>query len=309
MQFSVTVLGSNSALPTSERYPTAQVLNVSERFFLIDCGEGTQMQLRKYKIGFSRINHIFISHLHGDHCFGLIGLISTFGLLGRKADLHIFAHADLERMMQPQLDYFATDLPYNVIFHAINPVESEVIYEDAKVSVTTIPLRHRIPACGFLFREQQSDLHIKRDAIDFFEVPLKAIPSIKKGADYILPSGEVIQNQRLTKPATRPRSYAFCSDTAYFEKIIPIIEDVDLLYHESTFLDDQKVLAQKTYHSTASQAAEIASKANVKQLILGHYSTRYYDLSPFEDEAKAIFPNTSLAREGSVFEIPYESTR
>ncbi|WP_026475493.1 ribonuclease Z [Alkaliflexus imshenetskii] len=304
MQFSVTVLGSNSALPTSERYPTAQILNVSERFFLIDCGEGTQMQLRKNKIRFSKINHIFISHLHGDHCFGLIGLISTLGLLGRKSDLTVFAHSDLEKVLKPQLTYFCADLPYRVIFNHINPHQNMVIFEDSKITVETIPLKHRIPTCGFLFREKQGDLHIVRESIDFYQIPLKAIPSIKKGADYVNDEGEVIANHLLTKPAAATRSYAFCSDTAYDERIIPIIQDVDLLYHEATFLDDNHKLALQTQHSTAREAATLALKARVKKLIIGHFSTRYYDLSAFENEARVIFDDTSLAREGDIFSIP-----
>jgi len=245
MQFSVTILGSNSALPTSDRNPTAQVLNVSERFFLIDCGEGTQMQLRKYKIRFSKINHIFISHLHGDHYFGLLGLISTYGLLGRTSDLHLYAHKDLERLLTPQLNYFGRELSYQVIFHPIEPSLNTVIYEDSKITVSSIPLDHRIPTCGFLFQEKPADLHILREAIDFFEIPIKMIPSIKKSADFTLPSGEIIDNHRLTKKPYKPRSYAFCSDTLYNEKIVPLVKNVDLLYHEATFMNDQNKLAKK----------------------------------------------------------------
>ena len=303
MTFSLTILGSNSALPTSEKFPTAQVLNVSERFFLIDCGEGTQMQLRRNKIKFSRINHIFISHLHGDHCFGLIGLISTLGLLGRTGDLKIFAHPDLERLLKPQLDYFCADLPFKVIFIAINPKVSEVIYEDKTLTVITIPLKHRIQSCGFLFREKPELNHIRRDMIDFYNIPVKFLPGIKNGNDYLTPDGELISNERLTTPGARPRAYAFCSDTRFTETIVPLIQGVDLLYHEATFLSADQQLARKTTHSTAADAARIAQKATVGKLIIGHFSTRYRDLSLFETEAKDIFNNVELAHEGKVFHV------
>lgn len=304
MTFSVTILGSNSALPTSERFPTAQVINVSERFFLIDCGEGTQMQLRKHKVKFSRINHIFISHLHGDHCFGLIGLISTFGLLGRKADLHIFAHPDLENLLFPQINYFCTDLPFKVVMHPINPKVNDVIYEDNLLTVSTIPLKHRIPTCGFLIKEKRGLNHLKREMIDFYKIPVKLLPGIKAGDDFITPDGEVVPNSRLTTPAAEPRSYAFCSDTAYKESIVPYIKGTNLLYHESTFLSTEQDLAKQTTHSTAAEAAQIALKASVGKLIIGHFSTRYYNLESFKTEACEIFPDTELANEGTVFSIP-----
>lgn len=306
MTFSLTILGSNSALPTSEKFPTAQVLNVSERFFLIDCGEGTQMQLRRNKIKFSKINHIFISHLHGDHCFGLIGLISTLGLLGRTMDLKIFAHADLERLLRPQLDYFCAELPFKVIFVAINPKVSTLIYEDKALTVTTIPLKHRIPACGFLFREKPEPNHIRRDMIDFYKIPVKLLTGIKNGEDYFTPEGELIANERLTTPGVRPRAYAFCSDTRYTETIIPLIQGVDLLYHEATFLSVDQQLAKQTTHSTASDAARIAQKAGVQKLIIGHFSTRYPDLSLFEADAGKVFGNVELAHEGKVFNVPVQ---
>lgn len=301
--FSVTILGSNSALPTSERYPTAQVLNASERFFLIDCGEGTQMQLRRNKINLSKIDQIFISHLHGDHCFGLIGLISTLGLLGRTKDLHIFAHADLERMMTPQLQYFCTDLPFRVAFNSINTKESELIYSDKTIEVETIPLKHRIPTVGFIFREKPGDLKLRKEFVFKNDPSIKDMVSIKKGADYTTKSGEILLNKDITLAAIKPRSYAFCTDTRYRPQIIEKLKEVDLLYHESTFLKDKAHLAKKTYHSTAEQAALIAKGANVKQLIIGHFSSRYKDLTPFLKEAKETFSNTHLATEGSVFII------
>ncbi len=309
MTFSVTILGSNSALPTSERYPTAQVLNVSERFYLIDCGEGTQIQLRKYKVKFSKINQIFISHLHGDHCFGLMGLISTFSLLGRKTDLHIFAHPDLEKIVNPQLEYFCKDLQYKIIFHHINPKENKVIFDDKQLEVSTIPLKHRVPTCGFLFKEKKGLNHIKKEMVDFYQIPFKKIHGIKKGEDYITPNGDIIPNNRLTLPENKPRSYAFCSDTAYTESIVPIITNVDILYHESTFLKTDQKLANQTTHSTANQAAVIAEKAKAGKLILGHFSTRYRDFKLFKTEAEDVFKNVELAIEGGVFHVPYKNIR
>ncbi len=307
MQFSVTILGSNSALPITNRFPTAQVLNASGRLFLIDCGEGTQLQLRKRKIKFSKINNIFISHLHGDHCFGLLGLISTFGLLGRKNDLNIYAHKDLETLLKPWLQYFAKDLTYKIVFNKIDTTKSELIFEDDKIKVSTIPLSHRIPTCGFLFQEQEKDLHINRDAVDFYEIPIKWMHRIKKGEDYIKENGEIIKNHLLTKKPAKPRTYAFCSDTKYEENIVPIIKNVDLLYHEATFTNDNKKMADKTHHSTAEEAAKIAKLANVKKLIIGHFSSRYKQLDIFLDESKAVFPNTELALEGKTFYVDNEN--
>jgi len=303
MSFTVTILGSNSALPTSERYPSAQILNVSERFFLIDCGEGTQMQLRKYKVKFTRINHIFISHLHGDHIFGLIGLISTLGLLGRKNDLHLFAHADLEKLLQPQLDYFCTELPYKVVFNTINPRKQELIFEDDKVMVQTIPLKHRTPTCGFLIIEKPAPAKIHKHCIDQYSLSIAEIVKIKNGCDLQLDNGQIIPNSELVEPTPKTHSYAYCSDTKYFEGLAPMIEGVDLLYHESTFTSENEDLAKKTTHSTAAQAAKTALAANAKQLIIGHFSSRYKDLNPYLTEAQELFPNTALAIEGRTFDV------
>jgi len=303
MSFTVTILGSNSALPTSERYPSAQILNVSERFFLIDCGEGTQMQLRKYKVKFTRINHIFISHLHGDHIFGLIGLISTLGLLGRKNDLHLFAHADLEKLLQPQLDYFCIELPYKVVFNAINPRKQELIFEDDKVMVQTIPLKHRTPTCGFLISEKPAPAKIRKHCIDQYSLSIAEIVKIKNGCDLQLDNGRIILNSELVEPAPKTHSYAYCSDTKYFEGLAPMIEGVDLLYHESTFTSENEDLAKKTTHSTAAQAAKTALAANAKQLIIGHFSSRYKDLNPYLTESQELFPNTALAIEGRTFDV------
>ncbi len=296
-RFELHILGCGSALPTVHHLPTSQVLNVREKYFMIDCGEGSQLQYRKMRLGFGKLNRIFISHLHGDHCFGLIGLISTLGLLGRTGDLIIHSVPELEGLLRPQLDYFSRDLSFKVVFAPFDPTRNEVIYEDRSVKVSTIPLDHRVSCAGFLFEEAKNDLFLDKPALDFFKVPVKQFSQIKKGADAILDDGSIIPNVKLTKPAKPSRSYAFCSDTAYREDIIPIIEGVDLLYHESTFLEKEKSKALSTMHSTVREAATIAKRANVKKLMLGHYSSRYNDDRLFLNEAKPIFENTVLANE------------
>ncbi|WP_066627575.1 ribonuclease Z [Labilibacter marinus] len=302
--FSVTILGSSSALPTSKRYPTAQLLNVSERFFLIDCGEGTQRQLRKYKIKFTKIDHIFISHLHGDHCFGLIGLISTLGLLGRNIPLYIHAHPDLEKILRPQLDYFCKDLPYQVIFEAFNPKDQQVIYADKNMEVETIPLRHRIPTVGFLFRQKPEERKLKKEFVFVHKPSIKEMVSIKKGGDFVDEDGKKFSNEDITLDPPQTFSYAFCTDTKYTERIVDQIKNVDVLYHEATFAKDNTKLAKKTYHSTAEQAALIAQKANAGKLLIGHFSSRYKDVSLLLDEAKQEFSNSFVANEGDVVSIP-----
>ena len=296
-KFEVNILGCGSALPTTRHYSSSQVVNIREKLFMIDCGEGAQLQLRRSKLKFTRLNHIFISHLHGDHCFGLMGLISTFGLLGRTATLHIYAHEDLEKLLAPQLEYFCKGMTYEVAFHSINPNQAEVIYDDRSVSVTTIPLKHRIPTCGFLFQEKQTPNHIIRDMVDFYRVPVFELNRIKNGEDYVTPDGTVVPNHRLTTPSDPPRSYAYCSDTAYQKSIIPQIKGVDLLFHEGTFAQCDAARAKETYHTTAAQAAEIALEAEAKQLVIGHFSARYEDESILLKEAQAIFPSTLLAKE------------
>ncbi len=301
--FSVTILGNNSALPTSGRYPTAQVLNVSEHFFLIDCGEGTQMQLRRHKIKFAKINDIFISHLHGDHCFGLIGLISTYGLLGRKNDLNIYAYADLELILKPQLEFFCRDLPFKVNFKSFQTKESELIYYDKHVTVKTIPLKHRVPTVGFLFQETIQERKLNKDFVFVHQPSIKEMIAIKKGKDFIDGIGEIYKNADITTDPPTPRSYAFCTDTKYIEKLSDILYGVDLLYHESTFTKENVKLAKKTYHSTAEQAALLAKLSNAGKLLLGHFSSRYKDLDPFLQEAKEVFPNSFLTKDGDVFNV------
>lgn len=264
---------------------------------MIDCGEGAQLQLRRSKLKFTRLNHIFISHLHGDHCFGLMGLISTFGLLGRTATLHIYAHEELERLLKPHLEFFCKGMSYGVEFHAIDPAQAKVIYDDRSVCVSTIPLHHRIPTCGFLFQEKKTPNHIIRDMVDFYQIPVFELNRIKNGEDYTTPDGAVIPNHRLTIPSDAPRSYAYCSDTVCQPGIVPQIQGVDLLFHEATFAQSDAARAKETFHTTAMQAAEIARDAKVKQLAIGHFSARYEDENLLLEEAKCIFSNTLLAKE------------
>ncbi|MFT3739621.1 MAG: ribonuclease Z [Breznakibacter sp.] len=305
MTFSVTILGSNSALPTSERYPAAQILSVSERFFLIDCGEGTQMQMRKYKIGFSKIDHVFISHLHGDHVFGLIGLISTLGLLRRKHPLYVYAHHDLERLYRPHLNYFCPDLPFDVHFVPLNLKMRQVIFEDKRITIESIPLKHRVSACGFIFSEKSSLPNIRKERIEEYGLSIAEIVKIKDGGDLMLENGQIVPNHELVVQPPRPRSYAYCSDTKYFKALANDVKGVDLLYHEATFTSENAQLAKKTTHSTAAQAAQTAKDAGVGMLVIGHFSSRYHELDVYLREAMPIFPNTRLAIEGKTFDIPH----
>ncbi|MEI8271932.1 MAG: ribonuclease Z [Paludibacter sp.] len=299
----LTILGCGSALPTRKNFPSAQLLELRDKQYLIDCGEGTQIRMRQMGVKTARLGHIFISHLHGDHCFGLIGMISSFGMLNRTADLHIHAQPDLEKILKPQLMYFCQDLPFDVIFNNINPRKNEMIYEDRSIQVFTIPLKHRVPCCGFLFEEKPRDRHIIREMIDFYHIPTWRIPKIKQGEDFVTDEGEIIQNNQLTTSPVAPKRFAYCSDTAYSEKIIPMIEGVDCLYHEATFMEDETIRSNQTEHSTARQAGEIARRANVKKLIIGHYSARYNNQIELLDEAKAVFENTVLGEDLTVYEI------
>ena len=297
-KFELDILGCGSATPTTLHNPSSQVLNVRDKLFMIDCGEGTQLQLRRSRLRFGRLNRIFISHLHGDHCFGLIGLISTLGLLGRTGDLYIHSVAGLEEILRPEINFFCKDSPFQVKIETFDPKISEVIYEDRSVRVKTIPLLHRIPCAGFLFAEKQKEAHLIPDMIRFYNIPVKELAKIKQGADFITEEGKIVPHSHLTKPAEPARSYAYCSDTAYSEKIVPIIEGVDLLYHEATFAEEDTIRATKTGHSTSRQAAQIAKLANVKKLMLGHFSARYTDNKILLNEAKEVFSNTMLANEG-----------
>lgn len=301
--FKVYILGCGSALPTLRHNPSSQIVEVRDKQFMVDCGEGTQVQLRRSRIRFTKLGHVFISHLHGDHCFGLIGMISTFGMLGRTAPLHIHAHADLQPLLQQQLDYFCQGLEFEVVMHPIDPTVSEVIYEDRSLTVSTIPLEHRIPCCGFLFREKPMLPHIRRDMLEMYGIPVSQINNIKNGLGWTSPEGEEIPSERLTLPADEPRSYAYCSDTTYKPDLATLLEGTDTIYHECTYADEERARARKHFHSTASEAASTARDAHAKQLILGHYSARYDNERLMLEQAKTIFPNTNLAAEGMVFNV------
>jgi len=305
MSFTLTILGCNSAMPTPQRFSTAQVLNVHERFFLIDCGEGTQIQLKRNKIPMNKINHIFVSHIHGDHYFGLFGLLSTLHMLDRKSPLHIYAHPNLQVILETQMK-FAEPFTYSIEFHYLNYKEKEILYEDSHMTVESFPLKHRIPVCGFLFKEKKKPNTMIKEAILKYNIPIEDIKNIKLGADFVTNEGVTILNSELTLAPIKQRSYAFCTDTLYLEKIVPHIEGVDLLYHEATYAEDHSHLAKKTYHCTASQAAKIAKLANVGQLLIGHYSSRYRDVQKLLDEAQQIFPNTQATDDNSVYSIEFK---
>nr|WP_315133085.1 ribonuclease Z [uncultured Flavobacterium sp.] len=299
----LTILGCYAATPRTFTNPTSQLLEIKNRLFLIDCGEGTQVQLRKNKIRFSKINHVFISHLHGDHFFGLIGLISTFTLLNRVTDLHIYGPKGIKEICMLQLRLSNSWTNYGLFFHELESNESEVIFEDEKVLVKTIPLKHRIYTNGFLFQEKVGERKLNLDAVQNYEIDSCYYQNIKNGKDIILDDGRVIENEKLTFDPLLAKNYAFCSDTVYNESVLPIIANADVLYHESTFLQSEEHLAERTLHSTAQDAARIAFKANVKQLILGHYSTRYDTIELFKEEALQVFPNVLLADDGVSFEL------
>ena len=304
MSLNLTILGCHSATPRINAFPTAQYLEINNRHFLIDCGDGTQRQMRKYKVGFSKIDHIFISHLHGDHFYGLVGLLSTYGILNREKELHIYGPKGIKEVTLLKLKISQSHAKYKIIFHELTSRKSELIFENDKVSVTTIPLNHRVYTNGYLFKEKEKPRKLNMLNISGYpEIDKADYLNIKAGKDVVLSTGEIIANKELTIAPTKPLSFAFCSDTCYKPNIISIIENVDLLYHEATFLADREDLAKKTKHSTSKQAAQIAKDASVKQLILGHYSGRYKDISLFKTEAKEIFENTELAEPGKVFSI------
>lgn len=301
--FSVTILGSSSAQPTLTRFPTSQVVSLNERLYLVDCGEGTQIQLRKFGMKIGKINHIFISHLHGDHIFGLPGLISTMALAGKKGELHIYSHSELKMMMEHLMKYINEFDDFKVVYHPLNFRKRAVIHEDSKLIVESFPLKHRIPCCGFIFSEKPHELRLRPDKIEQFDIPIKERVAIKGGASFQTSEGIIIPNQELTFPADPVRSYAFCTDTVCRKQILPIIRKVDLLYHEATFAHDLSDLALKTYHTTATQAAELARDAEVNKLVIGHFSSRYKNVSSLVDEARVVFPNTFAANDGDRFEL------
>ena len=302
--FKIHILGCGSALPTLRHFSSMQVVECRGKLFMIDCGEGAQLQIRRSGLSFERLGHIFISHIHGDHCFGLIGLISTFGLLGRTATLNVHAPAELQPMLQAQLDlFFNYDIGYKVEFHPVDTTQQQVIYEDRSLTVESIPLEHRMPCCGCLFREKPTLPHIRRDMIDMYEIPISQINNIKSGLGYTLPDGTYIEHERLVTEADKPRSYAYCSDTRYMPRLHEMISGVDTLYHESTYAHDKLESAAKYCHSTAAQAAQVARDAHAGKLLLGHYSARYADENILLEEAKKVFDNSYLTNEMDIFDV------
>jgi len=296
-EFSVHILGCGSANPTQRHRPASQVLAMRGKLFMVDCGEGSQTRMVQQGLGMKRLNHIFITHTHGDHCFGLPGLISTMGLLGRTAQLHLYAPKDLEPFIKQTLETFCQDIEYKVLFHVVDTTKNALVYEDRSIEVWTLPLRHRVPCCGYLFREKQGLRHIRRDKIDFYNIPVSQINNIKAGADWTAKDGTTIPNEQLTTDPTPTRSWAYVSDTSYLPSLVPMLSGVNLLFHEATFSKDDELRAKKTFHSTSLQAACIAKKANVGQLCIGHYSARIDNENKLLDEAKEMFPNTILANE------------
>ncbi len=301
--FKVHILGCGSAIPTALHYPSSQVVELRGKLFMIDCGEGTQRQFRLQKLNFQRLVAIFVSHLHGDHCFGLIGLISTLGLLGRTGDLQIIGTKGLKAFLEPFLEQFCSDLKYKVIIKEIEHNEAQTIYEDRSIRVKSFPLYHRMPTIGFTLEEKVAERHIDKASVDFYGVPRSFYPKILLGEDYINEEGECISNERLSKKGRKPKCYAYMSDTSFNTKSLAYLEGVTTLYHEATFMESEQARAKQTAHSTAKQAGEIARLAGVERLLIGHYSARYYNTDGLLNEAKEVFPNTIASKEGMIIEL------
>ncbi len=301
-KFQISILGSSAATPTSLRHTTAQVLHFHNKLFLLDCAEGTQMQIRRFKLPIMKFDHIFISHLHGDHYLGLPGLLFSYHLLGRDKDLHIYSPPGLKEIIEVQFRISGLKPVFNIIYHELKKAR-EIIYEDRYLTVETMEMEHRLPTFGFFFREKLLEKNIKKESIVQYDIPVEKIPEIKKGEDFVTPDGKVIPNSRITISPSRPRSYAFCGDTAYTEKFLDQIKGADLLYHEATFLNDKAAIAREKSHSTTVEAATLAKKAGVKKLLLGHYSARYKDMAEFTKEAREVFPNTIIAEEGDIVKV------
>lgn len=310
MKFELTILGAGSAVPTSQRNSAAQVLNVLERYFLIDCAEATQHQLRRFHVPYNKISHIFISHLHGDHYFGLLGFLSTLSMQGRRGEMHIYADPRLEQIMDCQSKILHSRFNFPIVFHPLGRKE-EIIYEDKVVTVTSFPLKHHYdtPVCGFLFREKERERTIRKDLATAWEVPIAFMQYLKKGADFITPEGEIVKNELLTVAPPPSRSYAYMTDTLFRERFAEYAAGVDLLYHEATYSEEDKKLAKEGFHSTAAQAACIARLAGAKKLLLGHFSARYTDPYCLLPEARAIFPETYICADGDVFDVPAEKRK
>ena len=301
--FKIHILGCGSALPTLKHNASSQLIEMRGKCFMVDCGEGAQMQFRRSHIHFSKLNAIFISHMHGDHCFGLMGLLSTLGMLGRTSKLRIYAPKDYKPLFKQQVEFFMQTMEYEMEMIPIDTEKQQVIYEDHSLTVETVPLPHRVPCCGFIFREKPTLPHIRRDMIDYYGIPVSQINNIKNGADWTNEDGDIIPNARLVLPADTPRSYAYCSDTRFVPGLKEKVKGVTVLYHESTYTAEQEDRAKIYYHSTARQAATIAAGAGVGTLLLGHYSARYNDEKVLLEEAKAVFPNSVLSQEGMVFDV------
>jgi len=304
VSFELTILGSSAALPTSKRFPTAHLLHAGERFFLIDCGEGTQIRLRQYGINPSRIHHILISHLHGDHVFGLFGLLSTLGMMGRKVPLHLYGPQALEGFLNYYREFFGS-LPFDLKFKF--PAENQdLIFENDKLTIKAIPLKHRTPAFGYLFREKKKPLNVRKEQIEAYGLGIADLVKVKRGEDFVSDSGAVILNSQLTLPPFHQRSYAYLSDTEFNPELAEKVKGVDLLFHEATFSDRDKKLAAQTQHSTASEAAALAKLAGVKKLLIGHFSSRYKEPQLLENEARLVFENTTGVNDGDIYSIPLE---
>lgn len=302
MDFKLKILGCGSAIPAFGRYSSAQVLSTHGKNFLIDCADATQFRLKTLKINTTRLRHIFISHLHGDHCFGLISVISTFAMAHRNSDLYIHAQPDLKKILQPQIDYFCRDMEFKVIFEDYDPLKSSIIYEDRSLQVETIPLSHGVPCSGFLFKEKEHEAHLDKSKIEMYGVGIEQMKLLKEGEDFVCDNGQIIPNKEFLLPPTPPKSFAYCADTMYRERICPLIHGVDCLFHEATFTEEHRNRAKATLHSTAADAARIALKAEAKKLLIGHFSARYEFLDPLLEEARSIFPETYLATDGKCFE-------
>lgn len=301
--FKIHILGCGSALPTLKHNASSQLIEMRGKCFMVDCGEGAQMQFRRSHIHFSKLNAIFISHLHGDHCFGLMGLLSTLGMLGRTSKLRIYAPKEYAILFRQQVEFFMQTMEYEMEMIPVDTEKQQIIYEDHSLTVETVPLQHRVPCCGFIFREKPTLPHIRRDMIDYYGIPVSQINNIKNGADWTNEDGDIIPNARLVQPADSPRSYAYCSDTRFVPGLKEKVKGVTVLYHESTYTSDQEDRAKIYYHSTARQAATIAAGAGVGTLLLGHYSARYNDEQVLLEEAKAVFDHSILSQEGMVFDV------
>ena len=301
--FEIHILGCGSALPTTRHNASSQIIKIGNKQFMVDCGEGTQVQLRRNHIHFSFINHIFISHLHGDHCYGLFPLISTLGLLGRRTPLDIYAPAPMGELLEHHLRYFDTELPYEVKWHEVRTTEHYIVMENNTLEVWAVPLRHRVPTAGYLFKEKAPELNVDKFKIERYGLSVAQIVAAKRGEDITLDTGEVLPNSMLTYRPYEPASYAYCSDTNYSARIAEIVRGVTTLYHEATYADSEKSVAKERGHATAAQAAKTALKAEAKELLIGHFSSRYKDTSVLLSEAQSIFPRTQIAEEGKTFVV------